>query len=372
MKKLIGALGIVIVVILVAYFISGSSTKADFKIGYIGPITGPLGVSTGESVIQGFKLANQNNPVINNRKITVIYEDDACSDIKKAVSAAQKLIEIDKVDVLVNGLCSGSTLAVAPIAEKNKVVMITPGAAAPSISKAGDYVFRLAASSATGGAAVVDLIKDKGYKTIGFIYENNEYPIGWKDAFTLEYLKSYPNVKFVEESAIVGANDFRTQITKVMAANPDVIIALPLMPTAANVMLNQVRELGFKKPLIGNEIFSLQSVIHNKNSEGMFVTVYRNDTESLEFMSFLGQYKKVYGKDIQEALYGAISYDTYNLIADSVKACASKNSDCIKDFLYGVKDYNGISGSITIDSNGDAVRDFSLKQIVDGKVAEIK
>lgn len=369
-KIIVGLLVIVVIAIIIS--VVSSSKKETVKIGYIGPMTGPLGVTTGESIIHAFKMANKDNPSIGNKKIEVVYEDDVCSDIKKAVSGVQKLIEVDKVDILVNGLCSGSVLATAPLAEKAHVVMITPGATAPSVTKAGDYIFRISASSVTGGKQVADLLKDKNYKTIAFILENNEFPLGWKDSFVAEYGKSNPNTKYIMESVVVNSTDLRSPVTKLISAKPDIIIALPLMPSTANIMLNQIHELGYKGELIGNEIFSLQSVIHNKYAENMLVTVYDYSNTSADFQKFLTDYKQMFKKDIQEEIYGAMSYDTYNLIVEAKKTCENKGSDCMKDYLYNIKDYRGLSGKITIDSNGDTQREFSLKKIIGGKVVEIK
>ncbi|MEI8339877.1 MAG: ABC transporter substrate-binding protein [bacterium] len=365
---IIGLLVLVLVVVITVSLVS-SNKQDTFKIGYAGPLTGAMGVSTGESIFQAFQLANEQHPTVNGKKVEVIYEDDVC-DPKKAVNAVQKLIEVDKVDVIVSGLCSGSVLSTAPIVEKAKVVMVSPGAAAPSITNAGDYTFRLAASSVTAGKAVASLIEKYDYKRIGIIYENNEYPVGWKDAIVSAY-ENRSDVKIFTEGAPIASSDVRTQIMKIAAQKPDVILVATLTPGMANALLNQLHELKVNKPIIANEVFSLRSVIHNPFAENMLVTVYKYGNSSTDFQKFLADYKQKFNKDIQEDIYGAASYDTYTLLLKTKESCGNSGSDCIKNYLYDTKNWSGLSGTISIDQNGDSSREFVLKVVKGGKAVEI-
>jgi branched-chain amino acid transport system substrate-binding protein len=363
--KIIVGLVVILLVVWGLISISKPNQGETIKIGYFGPLSGPVAASTGESMARAFQIASANQSLAAGKKIEVIYEDDAC-DPKKAVSAAQKLLEIDKVHILVSGLCSGSTLAVAPMAEQNKVILISPGSAAPSITTAGDYVFRLAASSATAGQAVANELKAHGYKTIAILFENNEYPVGWKDSLIKEY-GQVPGVKIVAEGANVGSTDVRSQLLKLAEAKPDVLLITTLTAPMANAALNQYHQLKLSTPIVGNETFSLQAVIHNPYTEGMLVTAYKYDDGSADFRKFLSEYEAKYHTKIQEEIYGALSYDTAKVLFDSIVQCQGDNPACVKSYLYSIKNRPGLSGTITIDSNGDAQREFVLKKIESGK-----
>ncbi|TKJ41163.1 hypothetical protein CEE37_05715 [candidate division LCP-89 bacterium B3_LCP] len=78
---------------------------------------------------------------VKGKDIELIYEDSQ-SDPAKAVSALNKLISTENVSVVIGDIASSSVLAMAPIAEKSKVVLLSPGASNPDISEAGDYIFR--------------------------------------------------------------------------------------------------------------------------------------------------------------------------------------------------------------------------------------
>jgi len=367
---ILGTVIIILVVIIGGISITKNNHKESFKIGFFGPITGALGVSTGESIFQAFQLANEQRPSIDGRKVEVVYEDDVC-DPKKAVAAAQKLITIDKVDAIVSSLCSGPVFSTAKLADENKIVMLSPGAAAPSITTAGDYVFRLSASSVTGGKAAAKIIEKDNYKKIGIIVENNEYPIGWKDSFVKE-MSAKTDVKIFAETAALASIDVRSQILKIVAQKPDVIFVHTLTPTMANALLNQLHELNVKIPIIANEVFSLQSVIHNPNAEGVMITVYKYSNNSPEFAKFLADYKARFKKDIQEDIYGAMAYDAYNLMLDAKLQCGNAGGECIKNFLYNTQNRAGLSGSINIDQNGDSNKEFVLKVVKGGKITDIQ
>lgn len=165
-KIIIGIVVLLVVLIVVAKSFNGAKDSSQtlsetIKIGYFGPFTGPVATTSGEDVGNGWKLAVSKRPTIAGKQVEVIYEDDAC-DPKKAASAANKLISVDKVKILINGVCSGSMIAVMPIAENAKAILFTPVSTSPKITDGGDYVFRTSASSVHTAKAMADAITKLG------------------------------------------------------------------------------------------------------------------------------------------------------------------------------------------------------------------
>lgn len=366
----IGLIIFLFIGILLTYRFQKTSGDETIKIGYFGPLSGPLGVSTGESIVEAFKLAHEQNPLIQNYRIEVIYEDDKCESIA-GVSAVQKLLNKDKVDFLVSGLCSRSTLAVAPLAEERRKILISAGAAAPSITDAGDYVFRLSASSVLSGKKAASILHEKGFRKIGILYEDEEYSLGWKQAFVNSF-ESFPGNTVASQVVAVASADLKTQLLKLSEEKPDAYLFLALTSTMANSVLRQSKELGLNKPIIGNETFSLKTVRENNmSSEGIFVVQYVFDEVSQKFQVFQDLYRKKYGRDIQEEIYAALAADTYSILYDAIQKCGRDN-ECIKTFLYGIKNYQGLSGTFSLDTNGDTNREFEIKMIRDGKLVAEK
>ena len=161
----------------------------EIKIGVILPLTGP-GAPYGQAEREGIELAiNQFNAggVVNGkRKIRLIIEDSK-TEPASGVSAINKLIQLDKVKVVIGDLASSVTLAMAPIAESHKVLLITPGASNPKISDAGDYIFRLYPSDDYQGKLLAKWASTKGINQVGIIHINNDFGFGLKDKFKSDF-----------------------------------------------------------------------------------------------------------------------------------------------------------------------------------------
>lgn len=335
------------------------------KIGFIGPLSGMLAY-TGEPVKNGFELAHEQNQFVDGKRIEVIYEDGKCNT-KEAVDAANKLTEIDDVNVIVSGVCSSSTLGIAPIAEKKGIILVSPVAASPDITNAGDYVFRISSSSTLMASNAARISKEMGYNTAGILYELNDYPIGWKDEFADNFEKLGGKV-LIEEGVNVGETDMKTHLLKINEKNPDIILFAVLAEPSAIRFLKQVKELNIDKQLLGSETFSFKSVISNSQAEGMLVATYDYDLGSAEMKSFLEDYKQKYGKDVTEEFYAVLGYDLYNLLHNAISSCGSDNPECIKKYLGNAGEQTGLSGTYRLDENGDAIRDVVLRRIEGGKL----
>lgn len=365
-------IGLAVVIVVVALMIFFRSKKDDvIKIGYFGPFTGPVAATTGEDIANGFKLAHSERHEINGKQVEVIYEDDAC-DPQKAVTATNKLISIDKVNIVVSGVCSGSSFSASTITEKNKVILFTPVSTTPKLTTAGDYVFRTSASAVVTGEAIVKSIQDMGYKRVAIIYEAAEYPIGIKDAFTAKFSQIPGNAIVATESSMPKETDFRSQLLKVSQTKPDLILIAMNSTVTANAILKQRVEMKIKTPVIGNEYFIQKEVLANPDSDGIMASTYKYDPTTPAFTAFISKYKSIYSKEPSQDIYPALAYDGYNVLFSAMERCGGAQPDCVRDELYKVKDYQGISGVITIDQNGDTKREFVIKKISAGKIVDVK
>jgi len=113
------------------------------------------------------------NSGIKGNKLEVIYEDGK-GTAKDSVAAVRKLIDIHKVPVILGPAASTNFLAVAPICESAHVVLIGAESAAPAISKAGEYIFRVFPSDKLQGKGVAQLVNKLGYKEVPVLYINND------------------------------------------------------------------------------------------------------------------------------------------------------------------------------------------------------
>lgn len=364
----------VIVVLVGGYFIfnkkDGVVGTETVKIGYVGPFTGPVAGSSGEDVGNGWKLAVKKRPMVAGKTVEVIYEDDAC-DPKQAATAAQKLLNIDKVQIVINGVCSGSALSIAPITEAVGAILFTPVSTSPKLTDAGDRVFRTSASSVHTARAISAFLAAQNYQKVAILFENAEYPVGIKDAFTAQFGAIAGNTILAAEGVNTKETDMRTQLTKLSAAKPQAIIVMANSTVTANAFIKQAGEFGIKVPIVGNEYFGFTDVVANPAADGIYITQYAYDSMAAGFRGYLAEYETAYGKKPSQEIYAALPFDGYNVLADAMEKCAGTDPDCVRDALYTTKGYNGITGTITIDDKGDTDRMFIVRRIKGGALTDI-
>jgi branched-chain amino acid transport system substrate-binding protein len=362
-------LAIVAVLIVAAALLAlqpAPAAETKVRIGLSAHLTGPVALvgSIGRDAIV---LANELRTEAGGRKIELVVEDDK-SLAAEAVTVFRKFVEVDGLKVVI---ASGSTtsLATAPLAEQAKVIQMTWLGATPALTGAGDYVFRTSSSSDRMAQIVAPLLKKNGFERMAILYENVDYPVGWKDVFVKRFTGLGGVITAVEASER-GALDVKTQLVKLKDSAPDAIFLMTQNPAVAKAMLKQYKELGIGIQPLGIEVFSLRAVREDANlTEGMLVVSYNWDPKMPEMKGFLQAFEKKYGKPVGEEIYGALAFDAYNLLADAIGSCGEETA-CIRDELYEVKDYRGASGTFSIDENGDALHEFVISRVKDGQLVE--
>jgi branched-chain amino acid transport system substrate-binding protein len=186
MKKFWVWIGIAVAVILAVVLIVTQTRKGEkeIKIGVILPLTGD-GASLGEDCKNGIEIAKDE---FNEKgmKIVLFYEDSQGKP-DKAINAFYKLVGTG-VKIIIGDLFSSPTLAIAPLAEKNKVFIFSPGASNPKLSGISRYVFRNYPSDNFEGEIIAKYIKKKGYSKVALLYPNNEYGVGLKNVLQKLFL----------------------------------------------------------------------------------------------------------------------------------------------------------------------------------------
>jgi len=372
-SKQIIVLLIALLIIANAIFIiprfTGNAVKENnaIKIGVTLPITGDLSsFGAGEKSAMEIAVDEINsNGGVNGKKLELIIEDTKCN-AQDGVSAANKLINIEKVPVIVGEICSGPTLAMAPLAEQSKTILFATAASSPKITNAGDYIFRNYPSDSYHGKYGAEI----AYNTLGkrkaaLLFIQIDYGIGVKDSFKTRF-KELGGEIVAEENFAQGVKDLRTQLTKIKQSNADVIYFVGYNEEAI-IFIQQLKALGIKTQVISTETFDDPSILQKvgDSGEGIIFTLLKSPLTD----NFKASIKQKTGSD--QILIGMPnSYDAIYLIANGMKNCKNpEDTTCIKNELYKVKNYKGVTGTITFDKNGDLeTADYAVKQYK-GKVA---
>lgn len=343
-----------------------ADTTGPLMIGAILPLTGD-GAAYGDPMQKVAQIALEKvnaDGGVNGRQLEFIWEDGKCNGAD-AANAARKLIEVDKVEVIYGGFCSSETLAIAPIAEKAGVVVLSPGSSSPDITNAGDYIFRNYPSDATQGRVLAEEANRRGYKKVAILSEQNDYTLGIQGVFEEMFDGEVEVQTFLPDDS-----DFRTPLLKLKSGEPDALFINPQTPAKADLAFKQLEEMDWDVALIGNDVVAgFQDLIskYSDTLEGMLVAEFAFDRSNPEFMALEDTYKEKTGEDLPYGTYASTSYDAVVILAEAL-ASVGNDADAVKGYLYAIDGRAGLGGSLTIDQNGDPKAGHRLEEVKGGEV----
>lgn len=338
----------------------------EIKFGSILPLSGDAAV-WGQNTKEGIDLAVEEinkKGGIDGLAIRIIYEDSQAVP-KQGVSAIQKLITVDKVPAVIDDSVSSVTLAMAPIAQQNHVVIVSVGATAPAISQAGEYIFRLWNSDAYEGEITAQYVYgEAGFSKICILYVNNDYGRGLMGVFRRDFEKKGGEV-LITESFDQGAPDFRSQLAKVKQ-KPIQAIYLVGYPQDTPKLLIQAKEIGMNVPFFGTVIFNDPQLISVAGEAAIgIIFPFPKEPEGEAVKEFGEKFKEKYGKEAGAT--ADTGYDAVFLIKASIELSGGYRGEDIQKGLMMIKDYRGVSGEIEFDENGDVHKAMGMKIVRDGK-----
>lgn len=354
----VGVIILIIAVVGLVVIYSGniSNVKTEgVKIGVIIPLTGDA-VSYGTGVKRGLELAKKELGLEN---VELIYEDSKC-DGKEAVNSINKLISSDKVQAIIGELCSGATLAAAPIANENKIVLISPASTSPDITLAGDYLFRTVPSDAFQGKFGAEIVYHRyGKRNLAIIYSNEDYGVGFNRVLKENFEKLGGKV-VASEAFERNAIDLRTQLTKIKNSKPDAIYIISNSPDSAVAVLKQIKELKIDALIFGSEGLKGEYILDNAKdtAERLIVTSVGSGTSW-----FIENYKNEFGEE--PGPFASQGYDALQAISLALEQGAQTSED-IKDKLYELS-FEGTSGKIDFDENGDVSGIYEIFMVKNGE-----
>lgn len=345
------------------------------KIGVITPLTGDAAVY-GSTISRAYDLAVEEinaDGGIHGRNLELVYEDGKCNGTD-ATTAAQKLINIDQVDVILGGACSGETIPAAELTQAARVLLLSPSATSPDLTDAGDLFFRTYPSDAFEAQLMAAYALDEqGFTRPAVISENTDFAQALRAAFTGQ-VEGNGGALVFDETFNTGETDFRTLITKMRTANPDVVYLIPQAPAAGELLLKQIREAGLTMQVLApNSMLDRDTISENATLyEGVVLSEVQLDEESEKTNALLAGLESAYGEASNFPAFSASSYDSVYLIAEAMRSGAM-DGEAIAAWLRGnVSDWPGAIGVLNFDANGDAVIELTLVQAKAGIVAPIE
>ncbi|MGE5385660.1 MAG: ABC transporter substrate-binding protein [Betaproteobacteria bacterium] len=298
-----------------------SANAADIKLGVAHALSGGA-AQYGVSIRNGFQLAAEEINAaggINGNKIQLVIDDEQGKK-EEAINVFKKLIFQDKVLMIFGPTLSNSMFAAGPVANAAKTPVFATSNTAYGITDIGPYIFRNSVMEADVlPITVATATKHYNLKKVAVIYGND-------DAFTKSGYDVFKQVLADQkmpvtttETYVKGDVDFKAQLTKIKAGNPDAIVCSCLAEEAANIIL-QARSLGITVPFIGGNGFNSPKLfeISKQAGNGTFVgSPWANANPSPVNQRFIAAYKKKFNADPNQ--FAAQGYDALYTAAAALK-----------------------------------------------------
>jgi branched-chain amino acid transport system substrate-binding protein len=341
----------------------------EILIGEYGSLTGGIatfGISTRDASQMAFDEINAAGGVLG-QKIKLLVEDDQ-SKPEEASTVVTKLINQNHVVAMLGHVASTHSLAAAPICQANKVPMITPSSTNPRVTQQGNYIFRVCFIDPFQGAVMAKFAADtlKVKRVAQLVDVRSDYSVGLQTFFR-QHFKSLGGEVVSEQSYSAGDSDFRAQLTQIKAANPEAIY-VPGYYTEVGTIARQARELGITIPLLGGDGWDSPKLweIGGEALNGCyFSNHYSTDDPAPMVQKFVGDYKARY-KQVPDAL-AALAYDAAKILADAIKRAGSTDGQKVRDAIAATKDFQGVTGTITINADRNAIKPAVVLKVEGGK-----
>ena len=339
------------------------------KVGGLAPLTGSLAIY-GVTTTNGAQLAVEEinkNGGINGKQIEYIVLDTK-GDATESVMAYNKLVDTN-IAAVIGDITSKPTVAVAEIAAQDNMPMITPTGTQVDITEAGPNVFRVCFTNPYQGTVLATLAKERfGADTAGILVNNSsDYSDGIAKAFTEQAEKLGIKIT-VKEGYADGDRDFRAQLTKIAAENPDVLL-IPEYYEQASLIAAQAREVGVKSIFVGSDGWdgiakTLDSTAYKVIENSYFTNHFSMQDESVKIQNFIKAYKETYKED--PSAFSALGYDAVYMVKEAVEKAGSTDKQAVVDALKNIE-YDGITGYLTFDAHNNPVKAVTILKIVNGE-----
>jgi len=374
MKKKGFLFGGLFLLILSLFVYSGCARDKDtITIGVILPLTGDTAVY-GQSLKNGIELAveevnNQGGIHIKEPKgiktLELMIKDSKGSE-EEGVKAINDLIFKNKIKVIIGAATSSVTLAIAPIAQENNTILLSPASSSPEISAAGDYIFRNYPSDMVEGEKMATIaVKNLDAKRICVFAINNKYGQGIKGVFIKKF-RSLGGETLKVFNYMPGTMDFKEMVAEAKALNPDTVYLAGYARDLAQ-LLKEMQAQEFDCIKISTSAFTEEGRKLSQGADEMLIfprcDIDLTDSRPM-VQNFIKQYKLKYSEEPDyNAAYG---FDSVKILAHALKRRGDDPGDVQIDLL-GLQEFEGVTGIIGFDRQGDVMTYPKIFVIKDGE-----
>lgn len=368
--------GLFLVTVSSMLLLAGCSSSSDkIKVGLNFELSGAV-ASYGQAEVQGIELAiEQINAAggIDGKLIELIKRDNK-SDAAETTSIATFLATQEKVSVILGAATSGLTKAQVPVANQYKVPLISPSATADDVTNDGvnvqPFAYRVSFIDSFQGITMANFASKDLNKLRAVILgdQSSDYAKGLAETFSAQF-KSNGGTVVAQEAYVSGEQDFNGVLTRVAQMDFDVLF-VPGYYQEVGLIIKQAREAGITTPILGGDGFDSPVLFDLAGKDALYDVYFSQAYSSLDqdpmVTKFIADFKAKYG--VEPNAFSALGYDTALLAVDAIRRAGSSDPEKINEALGSTVNFQGVTGSITVDKWHNAVKSAVVLEIQDGTV----
>ena len=347
----------------------GGGSGDTILVGEFASLTGKeatFGISSHEGTQLAIEELNAAGGVLG-KKFELKTEDDQ-SKAGEPANVVNKLISKDGAIAILGEVASSRSLEAAPICQENGVPMISPASTNPKVTETGDFIFRVCFIDPFQGTVMANFATNtlKAKKVAVFTDVKSDYSKGLAKFFKEGFTKAGGQI-VTELDFNGGDKDFKGQLTAIKSAAPDAVF-VPGYYTDVALICIQAKQLGLNVPLIGGDGWESDTLVKigGEAVEGhYFSTHYASDAASPKVTAFVEAYKKRYNGKVPDAM-AALGYDSAMFLADAIKRAGSTEGAKLRDALAATKEFEAVTGKMTMNAQRDAVKSAVILQVKGG------
>jgi branched-chain amino acid transport system substrate-binding protein len=331
-----------------------ATTATPIRIGFVWPLA-----ADDDKLPSGVQMAveeiNASGGILG-RQIELVSYDDMIS-LRESRLIAQDLADDPSMTAVIGHGYSSLALAAAPLYEFNGLIMMSPSATTPDLTRVGyHYIFRNVISDSEAGRQLAHYANSQGYRRIAILYEAGSYGRQLSNVFENE--ANTLGITVIDRRPYRSARNFEPIIdewTSDSFGEFDAIFIAGFNPEAAQ-FVRDARRSRLRQPIIGSDGLNTSDLwsIARESSMGMVVaSYYHPDNPDPTLQTFIQAYRARYNDEPDT--WAAQGYDAVNLIAEAIRRANSTVPSEVANQLHQLKDWQGATGMYTFNENGDVI-----------------
>jgi len=341
------------------------SSASNMRVGIIAPLSGDY-ANYGNQIQRGVELAKAElaqQGII----FETIYED-ACIP-QQGVSAARRLITQEKVFAIVGNYCIASMVPNKTLIEQTKTLTFQSSVVPSSLLQNNSYLFSTFPSIKEEGQALADYARNELKATrAGVLYLETAWGEEFRESFGQRFTELGGELVAAEANAI-GENNFHAELLRIKQKKPDVLLVVHV-GLSMGVALKQARELKLEQQILGPDEADDKSVLTAASyaAEGLIILSPEPMEQTANSQKFRQLFSSTYKSN--STTLSAHAYDATKLALAAQISCqtsAPEISECLRNYMAKIKNYQGASGNFSIRKDQTTAREFVKKQVKNGK-----